>query len=38
VLAPRVLDLNAVVGDTASMQRRVIGEDVKLSTTTAAGL
>ncbi|MBP3954813.1 PAS domain S-box protein [Gemmata sp. G18] len=38
VLAPKVLDLNAVVGDTASMLRRVIGEDVKLSTTTASGL
>jgi two-component system, cell cycle sensor histidine kinase and response regulator CckA len=38
VLAPRVLDLNEVVGDTASMLRRVIGEDVKLSTTTANGL
>jgi two-component system cell cycle sensor histidine kinase/response regulator CckA len=38
VLAPRVLDLNVVVGDTASMLRRVIGEDVKLSTTTAGGL
>ena len=38
VLAPRVLDLNVVVGDTASMLRRVIGEDVKLTTTTANGL
>lgn len=38
VLALRVLDLNEVVGDTASMLRRVIGEDVKLSTTTASGL
>jgi PAS domain S-box-containing protein len=38
VLALRVLDLNVVVGDTASMLRRVIGEDVKLSTTTANGL
>jgi two-component system, cell cycle sensor histidine kinase and response regulator CckA len=38
VLAPRILDLNEVVGDTASMLRRVIGEDVKLSTTTANGL
>ena len=38
VLVPRVLDLNAVVGNTASMLRRVIGEDVKLTTTTATGL
>src|SRR5579883_780252 len=34
----RVLDLNEVVSDTASMLQRVIGEDVKLSTTTANGL
>jgi PAS domain S-box-containing protein len=38
VLTLRVLDLNEVVGDTASMLRRVIGEDVKLITTTANGL
>jgi len=38
VLALRVLDLNVVVGETASMLRRVIGEDVKLTTTTASGL
>jgi two-component system cell cycle sensor histidine kinase/response regulator CckA len=38
VLALRVLDLNVVVGDTASMLRRVIGEDVRLVTTTASGL
>lgn len=38
VLALRVLDLNAVVGNTASMLRRVIGEDVKLTTTMASGL
>jgi PAS domain S-box-containing protein len=38
ILAPRVLDLNVVVADTASMLRRVIGEDVRLSTTTAQGL
>ncbi|MCE9565775.1 MAG: PAS domain-containing protein [Planctomycetes bacterium] len=38
VLAPRVLDLTAVVAETASMLRRVIGEDVTLSTATAHGL
>ncbi|MBN9522390.1 response regulator [bacterium] len=38
VLAPRVLDLNAVVADTASLLRRVIGEDVKLATAPGRGL
>jgi two-component system, cell cycle sensor histidine kinase and response regulator CckA len=37
-LAPRILDLNLIVSDTDRMLRRVLGEDVLLSTTLGAGL
>jgi PAS domain S-box-containing protein len=38
VLAPRVLDPNAVVADLGKMLRRVIGEDVELATVLAPGV
>jgi PAS domain S-box-containing protein len=37
VLMPRVLDLNEVIQDMASMLTRIIGEDVELSVVTADG-
>jgi two-component system, cell cycle sensor histidine kinase and response regulator CckA len=38
VLKPRVLDLNAVVGEMDGMLRRIIGEDINLVTSLADGL
>ncbi len=38
VLAPRVLDLNALVADLSKMLRRLIGEDVELTTVLQEGL
>jgi PAS domain S-box-containing protein len=38
VLAPRVLELNAVITDIQKMLRRVIGEDIELDTKLSADL
>ncbi|HEV3189541.1 MAG TPA: PAS domain-containing protein, partial [Polyangiaceae bacterium] len=38
VLAPQVVDVNEVIGGMDKMLRRVIGEDLELRTTRAAGL
>ena len=38
ILQPRILDLNAVVSDTETMLRRLIGEDVELATRLAPDL
>ena len=38
IVAPKILDLNAIVTDTEKMLRRLIGEDVQLATSLADGL
>jgi two-component system cell cycle sensor histidine kinase/response regulator CckA len=38
IVAPKILDLNAIVTDTEKMLRRLIGEDVQLATSLAGGL
>jgi PAS domain S-box-containing protein len=37
ILAPRILDLHHVVADMEGMLRRLIGEDIELTTSTAPG-
>ena len=38
ILAPRILDLNAVIASVTKMLRRVVGEDVELTVVSGAGL
>jgi PAS domain S-box-containing protein len=38
IVEPQVLDLNAVIGQAARLLRRMVGEDVVLTTAPAAGL
>jgi PAS domain S-box-containing protein len=38
ILAPKILNLNEVVSETDKMLRRLIGEDVRLTTTLASNL
>jgi CheY-like chemotaxis protein len=38
VLAPRAVDLNAVLADTEQLLRRILGEDVRLTAVRAPGL
>ncbi len=38
LMAPKVLDLNALIRDAGTMLRRLIGEDVELATTFEPGL
>jgi PAS domain S-box-containing protein len=38
IIEPQVLNLSALVGDLSKLLRRIIGEDIRLVTSTAAGL